>query len=225
MAKGKKDAPRIEVEESPQVQEALARLEEAVPENPNARQFPERSGPGRAPGATQALINERNDWIIGLYMMGLSTKSIKKSLDNIRHKRGWPAVTSSMQILRIISKHYQDNRPAVEDLTEYKEGLKEAAFDQQELLIEKAVMYMQRRDDKSWKPFEFMSALKQLYDMRQQLIENQNWNASRANPMFAIHNESTQVMVFGRNEEILLKKEDKALGEVIDLIEQCSTKN
>jgi hypothetical protein len=53
-------------------------------------------------------------------------------------------------------------------------------FAQQEHIIEKASVFISDKD-KKWTPFEYMSALKELYAMRQQLIENKNFNDSKRN--------------------------------------------
>lgn len=71
------------------------------------------------------------------------------------------------------------------------------------MLIEKASVYINNKTKKDWKPFEYISSVKNLYEMRQQLIENRNWNDSRANPLIQI-NENSQLNIYNETRQLVV---------------------
>lgn len=217
---------RKQVEETPEVQEAIAELVESLGDEDTFA--PKEGGVtvGRKAGVPLALVEERNEYIIGLWMMGLSPATIRQNVNKMHGAKGWGELAHERSIRRIISEHYQKTKPSVKDQRQYEEGLKEAVFVQQEQLAEKMVTYVRDREkaipsnpSKEWKPFEFMAALGEIGRLRQSMIENRNWNASRMNPLIAVQNNSMQINVYEQNSLGVIEHEEKR-KEVIALIDR-----
>ena len=216
------DVPiRKKIEDTPEVQEAITSLVESTGEkvfDPKE----EGSGKGPTPGVPVALMQKRNDYIIGLWMMGLAPSTIRQNVNKMHSSKGWGELAHERSIRRIISEHYQKMKPAVKDQRAYEEGLKEAVFDQQEKLAESIATKIRDRNKKGsdyqWKAFEEIAAIGELGRLRQSMIENRNWNASRMNPLIGVQLNSVQINVFEQNRVKVIEHEEKR-QEVIDFID------
>lgn len=158
---------------------------------------------GRPP-MTDAEVQERNEFIVSLYLMWLSTSSILKNTLAQWGIRWWYVPKDEWKIKRIISDYFRTQSPWVKDKQLFSDWLKEAAFARQEKLVEKVSDYVRKKKETDWKPFEMVSAHSELFRMMQQLVENRNWNASRANPMLLQINQSNQLNVYESNSEVLV---------------------
>lgn len=139
-------------------------------------------------------IAERNEYIIGLYVMGLSAKTILNQVNKAAIEKWWGILDDDWSIRKIVSKYFKDKIPDWNARVAYFEWLKEASYSQQENLIEKMALHI--RNKSNWKEFEYQDALEKLFKMQQSLIENRNWNDSRANPLINISNTTNQLNVF-----------------------------
>lgn len=220
-----KGPQREKMVENEAVHEALERLEKKYSETKLAQVQIANKSPagGPAPGSTKETLADRNNYIVSLYAMGLSIRSIMNSVEKIAEARGWSPLRLEKSVQHIISQHYNNRKPEVEDMYEFKQGLREATMDQQETMIEKAIMFMKDKKQDSWKPFEYMDAMDKIYKWRQQLIDNKNWNESKMNNTVNVYNESTQILVYNRHDNVLRGKEDEALQEVITLLDECTS--
>lgn len=75
-------------------------------------------------------------------------------------------------------------------------------------------IYISKRAESSWKPFEKMAAMETVARVRQQMMENRNWNASRMNPLIAL-TQSTQLNIFEEGSQNLVTDQSPALQRVI----------
>ena len=80
----------------------------------------------------------------------------------------------------------------------------EANFAAQERLIEDMALYIIKKPKDSWKPFEYMRAMEILFNMRQLMVENRGWNATKANPNTLL-NQSTQLSIYEENSQSLIE--------------------
>lgn len=176
-----------------------------------AREKPHSLGP--TPGIPQKVLAERNEYIVGLWLMGLSSATIHRSANAQAAVRGWSVIEHERSIKRIITDYYNAQRPSTKDAKAYQEGLKEATFAAQERLVEKMAIYVSKRPESSWKPFEYMAAMETIARVRQQLVENRNWNASRMNPLIAL-TQSTQLNVFEEGSQGIVTEPSPALKRI-----------
>ena len=93
--------------------------------------------------------------------------------------------------------------------------MREAAYAQLEKIAEKMALYITNKPDKERKPFELMAASDSLGRLRQQIIENKNRNASRANPLIQF-TQSNQLAVFNTNSPQVMA--DSAIDSLKSLI-------
>lgn len=211
---------RQAMEAVPEVQEAT----EVVDPNGNVIVLPPKlpGVPGPALGVTHDLIRQRNERIVGLYMSGMTPLTILKNINFEAATKGWGELKDARSIKRIISQHYAAQRPSAKEQREHDDGMRDAMFEQQERLLEKAMLYFQKRESDSrsnpWKPFEYFSAIDVIARIRQTLIENRNWNASRMNPLVLNQFNATQVNVFDRNAQDVIDHQS-GLQPIIALLD------
>ena len=139
------------------------------------------------------------DHVISLHLMWISIKSILQQVNKLSTVKGWTQYKSEQSVKTVISRHFKDyEKPINGELDEHLEGIKQWMFAQQEQIIEKASLHLAEKD-KKWTPFEYMGALKETFAMRQQMIENKNWNDSRKNINAWVTNITNQLNVFVDN--------------------------
>lgn len=148
---------------------------------------------------THASTKAKIEHVISLHLMGISIKSILVQVNKLSVVKWWSKYTGEQSIKSIISKHFKDyEKPVDLEIDEHLEWIKQSMYAQQEHIIEKASMYLADKK-KKWTPFEYMWALKETFAMRQQMIENKNWNDSRKNINAGITNVTNQLNVFVDN--------------------------
>lgn len=133
---------------------------------------------GRSANVTLDKIQERKEFIISLCLAGMTNDTILKQVNIMSDQMQWGQLHSIRSIERTIASHFNDDqRMSLEELRSYQAGLREAAFAQQAMLIEKAVLHVHRK--KEWVPFEYVSALYKIFKMMQMMVDNRGWNYSK----------------------------------------------
>lgn len=140
---------------------------------------------GATKGVSRDALERRNETIVNLFTMGLSARTILKQINKKCATEGWWTLEHEGSVNNIISKYFKKQRENMSSvaLREEEEAMKTAYFLQQEHLIEQMVLYVNNRPESSWKPFEKVAAMQAIGNVRQQMFENRNWNASRHNPL------------------------------------------
>lgn len=167
-------------------------------------------------------MRARIEHVISLHLMWISVKSILQQVNKLAPIKWWWVYTSEASIKTVISAHFKNyNNPVAWDLDDHLEWLKQSMFAQQEHILEKASLHINDKE-KKWTPFEYMAALKELYAMRQQLIENKNWNDSKKNINANVTNVTNQLNVFVDNSRriALWQVTSTALTSLKDRLEQ-----
>lgn len=173
----------------------LDKMAEIVTSDPQM-QFADATGNLRG---TDASTKEKIEHIISLHLMGISVKSILAQINKLSIVKWWSKYSSEAGIRAVIANHFKDySKPVAGELEEHLEWLKQSMFEQQEHIMEKASIFIADKK-KKWTPFEYMAALKELYAMRQQMIENKNWNDSKKNINAGWINITNQLNVFVDN--------------------------
>ena len=164
-------------------------------------------------GATELVDKtrkeDRNEYIISLYLMGYSPKTILTQVNKLAETRNWGTLSLINSIRRILYKYADENKinTTIQDSSE-----RFLAIDRLNNIVERFARYISKREteankkiddkkvnkDAQWKPFEYSDALEKLFKMQQQIVENMNWNASRANPLIAIQNNFSQLSIFDK---------------------------
>lgn len=148
---------------------------------------------------SDASTKAKREHVVSLHLMGISAKSILAQVNKLATVKGWTPYNSEKSIKWVISDHFKDyDKPQNLELDEHLEWVKQGMYAQQEHIIEKASLFIADKK-KKWTPFEYMWALKELYAMRQQMIENKNWNDSRKNINAEVTNITNQLNVFVDN--------------------------
>ena len=73
--------------------------------------------------------------------------------------------------------------------------MREAEFAKQEHLIEQANMYAMSKPKESWRPNEYIYILRSISQMRDRLIENRNWNASKTSKIKSKPNKNDSTLL------------------------------
>lgn len=162
----------------------------------------------------------RNEMILSFYLMWLSVDTIQKTINAKAIESGWEPILDVDNMYRLISKESKKRVPEW-NLKEHLEWLRQAAYARQEILIEKAAVFVSKMDSNKMKPFEYMTNIEKLFQMMQQAVENRNWNESRMNPLVAINNNFTQLNTFEDNKQqaIVLGMSDPALTALKNKLE------
>ncbi len=133
---------------------------------------------GRSANVSLERIQERKEFIIAACLAGLTKESILRQVNLLSDEKQWGKLGSVRSIERAIAGHFnEENRMSLPELQSYQAGLREAAFAQQELLIEKAVLHLYKT--KEFQPFEYMQEILGIFRMMQRLVENRGWNYSK----------------------------------------------
>ena len=171
---------------------------------------------------TDASTRAKIEHVISLHLMWISTKSILTQVNKLAIVKWWTPYKNEGWIKSIIVNHFKNhNKPSNLELDEHLEWLKQWMFAQQEHIIEKASLFV-ADSNKKWTPFEYIWALKELYAMRQQMIENKNWNDSRKNMNANVTNITNQLNVFVDNSKKIAfwQVENPALEALKDKLDQ-----
>jgi len=170
----------------------------------------------------------KKEHVISLHLMWISTKSIMAQVNKLSVVKGWTKYTSEKSVKSVIANHFKNyEKPENLEAEEHLEWIKQGMFAQQEHIIEKASIFVADKK-KKWTPFEYMWALKELYAMRQQMIENKNWNDSRRNINAGTTNITNQLNVFVDNSKKIAfwQVENPALNALKDkLADRFEQKN
>jgi hypothetical protein len=208
------------IESLPEVQDALQKFEQQEGTNAPWSELVEKTNGGGTPGVPHSLLKERNLRIIELYQMGLMPETIRKHINSQERSRRWGMIAKAGSVARIVSEYYRSQHPPIQERKAYDEGLREAMFSSMELLIEKASLYMAKRNQRDdWKPFEYMAAMEVLSRMMQAMVDNRNWNASKMNPRIAIQQNINHLAVFDKNAQAVIEHRE-LLQPVIDLLDE-----
>lgn len=137
-----------------------------------------RPNVGRSANVTLDRIQQRKEFIVSMYVAGMTKHTILQQVNLMSGVQEWGQLGSVRSIERTIAEHFNDNEVmSVEELRSHWAGMREAAFAQQEKLIEMASLHLLRK--KNWCPFEYADAIYKIAKMRQQMIDNRGWNYSR----------------------------------------------
>ena len=207
---------KFAIENAPEVRSALS----AMAENANGKTL--------AVPMTLEAKEERNKYIVGLAMLGLTTRTILDNVNSQSVARGWNALKSEGEVTRIVGKHYQAVRETSGMATaEMEMALKEAAYDSMQKTLEEMIMYVKKRSssrkkEDKWRAFEYMSALSEIAKLKQLLVENRNWNGSRTNPaLLQIQQNTLQMNVYERGASSLLEaKRTPEMQSLIDTLKK-----
>lgn len=179
------------VKNDPAIQEKIKEYENLpdVPDSTDHPQTPDWVGRTTLP---KAILKKRNEYVVGLFMLGLSWTSILKNVNhNCASKGRYPVKMDTVR--RIVRKHYEKPELSVIEQRKENDALMEAQFERMQWVIEKAMKFANNKKDKDWKAFEFITTWEKIFQMSQTMVENRNWNASRANPMISIQNNELHV--------------------------------
>lgn len=138
------------------------------------------SSPNNKPGRKSipvSLLQERRDYVVALKLAGLSMSSILKQVNHMAASKNWGVITQ-YTIERELADYYSKNRVLDYHDQQHNENLRRAYIDQMEKTIEKLSFHIADKK-KKWKPFEYISALTELYKMQMAFLEAQNWNKGR----------------------------------------------
>lgn len=144
---------------------------------------------------------EKQDHVVNLHIMWLTNSTILEQINKASEIRWWGTYKNINSIQTVINKHFKDyHNPNEQESKDYLKWLKESAFAQQESISETTSIYIKQRDKKDdWKPFEKIAALKELYLMKQQMVDNRNFNESKFNTNSEQTINNTQINVFMDN--------------------------
>ena len=133
---------------------------------------------GRKTWINNIKVKERKAFIISMRLMGFTTSTIQQQVINMSWIKEWGRVTLRT-IQLTISEHCK--RYPLDKIQAYQLDytMREAEFAKQEHLIEKANIYAMSKPKEAWRPNEYIYILRSISQMRDKLIENRNWNASK----------------------------------------------
>lgn len=141
----------------------------------------------------------RNEFILRYYAMGMTTQTIHEMVKAKAKEKGWREA-SERWIRDIISSHYKKRRELFRgvDGKENEKAMQDAMLDQQEKFLEKLVInYNKNEKNGTFKNmFEQVQLADLIHRMRQQYIENRNWNESRKNPLVVAESNTFEVNLF-----------------------------
>jgi len=182
-----------------------------------------RKSGGRNKGVTKELLLERRAYALSLRQAGLTIESIVKDINSKSLVKKWGTVSYKLIQLEL-SKHYSEQKQhLIDSLPGSDDAKRESQIAQLEKTIEQMVLYMKakewtevdeitgkviKRDD--WRPFEKITALKELFKMQSQLAEIQNWNLGKKNPSVALQINDNRVLF-----DVASKELDRARPEEV----------
>lgn len=178
------------VANSPDLKEKVASLEN-VPE-PDVEVD---TSAGR-PSMPKEVLDRRNEYIVGLYMLGVSMEAIWKNTNHKASDGGWLPISRD-RVRKVVSDHFR--KPTMTVLEEKREdvAMREWMFQVMHEIIHKVMSYARNRKDSEWKPFEYITTYEKIFAMFQQMVENRNWNSSKANPMISINSNMNNLTIEG----------------------------
>lgn len=145
-----------------------------------------------------SLLKERREYTMGLRQAGISIETIVKDINNKDTVKNWGTVTRRT-VERDIARYYRENTALQVDDYDHLDQLRESHISQMEKIIEELVLHIRSKEETmidpntgkpkvitTWKPFEKIQALKELFRMYMDLAEVRNWNMGRQNPRIAL---------------------------------------
>lgn len=141
----------------------------------------------------------RDEEVIRLFWIGMVHRTILQYINAKADANNWEKFWHESQVRRIVTKYYKKYQNTSWDVyaAEDEQALKEAYYLQQEKLVEDLLMFIsEQKKNKKIKIFEYVQAMETVWRIRQQMIENRNWNDSRKNPLAVGINVNNMVGVF-----------------------------
>lgn len=176
------------------------------------------------PETARALVVDstaiRNEFILKYYSMGMTTQTITEMIKAKAAEKGWKAV-EERTVRSVISNHYKKRRELFRgvDGKENEKAMQDAMLDQQEKFLEKLIISYNRHErDKTFKNmFDQIQMADLIHRMRQQYIENRNWNESRKNPLVVAESNTFEVNLFeSSGEKMIVQGKSSAMENVLD---------
>lgn len=143
---------------------------------------------------TSELNKKRREYVIGLKMAGLATSTIVRQA-NLKDKLLHWGESTERSVIKDIHDYYQENRVLEAKDYKYLDSLRQVHIDSMERTIEAHQMFISNfekdtkdsngkiiKKGRKFKPFEFISAIKELHRMKMDYAEVMNWNMGRRNP-------------------------------------------
>ena len=78
-----------------------------------------------------------------------------------------------------IASHFRDYPIDKIQARQLDNAMKEEAYAKLEYIIDKVAMHILNKPSQNWTRFEYINALKALFEMQQQLLDSKGWNASK----------------------------------------------
>lgn len=167
----------------------------------------------------KALRELRNEHVIKWYGQGMTVRTITNMVNSHAIKKGWDEVSEN-QCHKIILDYFKKRRELLRgvDWKENEKAFQDAMLDQQEKFLEKIVLTYNRleKEAKFKNLFEQIQMADLISRMRQQLIENKNWNESRKNPLVVAESNTFEVNLFeSSGEKMIVNGQSDAMKGVL----------
>lgn len=172
------------------------------------------------PGLTPSELREkRNEFILKYHSLGITPRSIMDMLKAQEKDTGWEAV-SEVSIKKVIIEHFKQRRMLMRgvDGKDNEKAMQEAMLEQQERFLERLIItYNKHENNKTFKNLFEQTQLADLINrIRQQIIENRNWNESRKNPLVISESSVFEVNVFeASGEKMIVNGQSPAILQVL----------
>lgn len=167
----------------------------------------------------KALRELRNEHIIKWYGQGMTVRTITNMVNSHAPKKGWDEISEN-QCHKVILDYFKKRRELLKgvDGRDNEKAFQDAMLDQQEKFLEKIVLTYNRleKESKFKNLFEQIQMADLISRMRQQLIENKNWNESRKNPLVVAESNTFEVNLFeSSGEKMIVNGQSDAMKGVL----------
>lgn len=161
----------------------------------------------------------RNEFILKYFSMGITIRSIYEMLKTQQDEMGWTPITENW-VRQVVIAHYKKRSMLMRgvDWKDNEKAMKEAALEQQEKFLEKLILLFNKHErNKTFKNlFEQVQLADLIHRMRQQYIENRNWNDSRKNPLVVAESNQFEVNLFeSSGQKMLVNGRSDAMANVL----------
>lgn len=162
---------------------------------------------------------KRNEFILKWHSMGITPRSITDMVAAQAKASQWEAI-SETSVKKVIIEHFKQRRMLMRGVEgkENEKAMQEAMLEQQERFLERLIItYNKYERDKTFKSLFEQTQLADLINrIRQQIIENRNWNESRKNPLVVAESHSLEVNVFETSgEKAIVTGQSEAILSVL----------
>lgn len=152
----------------------------------------------------------------------MTTSTIMNMVNSKAKAKGWLEIKEDT-VRAIISDHYKKRRELFRgvDGDENEKAMQDAMLDQQEKFLEKLVIsYNESEKNGAFKnTFEKIQMADLIHRMRQQYIENRNWNESRKNPLVIENNNTFEVNLFQNSgNKMIMNGKSSGMEDVISAL-------